>query len=165
MAMELGWVDARLPMVKSVCVEALDAPYESKQAGLDGIRTKIEEYYQRTHPDIAQRMAPEIKRAVSEVQKIYARNYFPEMNVSWKRFPDNIGHLFYPGCFRCHDGKHVSDDGKALSRDCGTCHVILAQKFERQQQRLSLTGVEYHHPVDVGDAWKEMNCSDCHGPR
>ena len=57
----------------------------------------------------------EIDRAISEVQKIYARNYFPEMKVDWKRFIDNIGHLYYPGCFRCHDGKHVSDEGKVLS--------------------------------------------------
>jgi hypothetical protein len=29
--------------------------------------------------------------------------------------------------------------------------------------RISLDGVKYQHPVDIGDAWKEMNCSECHG--
>jgi hypothetical protein len=42
------------------------------------------------------------------------------------------------------------------------CHTILAQQFEKDTLRLSLGGIEYKHPVDVGDAWKEMNCSDCH---
>jgi hypothetical protein len=87
------------------------------------------------------------------------------MKVNWKNFNDNIGHLYYPGCFRCHDGKHVSDEGKVLSKDCNVCHTILAQKFEQDTLRLSLSGVDYKHPVDVGDAWKETNCSDCHNPK
>lgn len=160
--MALGWVDPELPNVKSVSVEALEKPYSSKQAGLDSIKTSIEEYYQKNHWEIATKKAEAIARTVTEVQKIFERNYFPEMKVSWKRFPDNIGHMYYPGCFRCHDGKHVSDDGKVLSRDCNVCHTILAQQFERDKLRLSLGGIEYRHPVDIGDAWKEMNCSDCH---
>jgi hypothetical protein len=27
---------------------------------------------------------------------------------------------------------------------------------------VSLGGIQYRHPVDVGDAWMETNCSDCH---
>jgi hypothetical protein len=103
-----------------------------------------------------------IEQAIGEVRKIYARNYFPEMQVSWRRFPDNIGHMYYPGCFRCHDGKHLSEEGKVLSRDCNTCHTILAEELSNDKLRLSLDGVEYKHPVDIGDAWKETNCSDCH---
>ena len=47
------------------------------------------------------------------------------MKVSWKNFPDNTGHMYSLGCFRCHDGKHVSDDGKVLSKDCNLCHLLL----------------------------------------
>jgi hypothetical protein len=107
----------------------------------------------------------QVERAIEEVQKIYSRNYFPEMQVNWKKFNDNIGHMYYPGCFRCHDGKHVSEDGKVLSRDCNVCHTILAQQFEKDKLRMSLGGIEYKHPVDIGDSWKEMNCSDCHNGR
>ena len=49
-----------------------------------------------------------------------------------------------------------------LSRDCNTCHTILAEELSNDKLRLSLDGVEYKHPVDIGDAWKETNCSDCH---
>ncbi|MEK6755536.1 MAG: NapC/NirT family cytochrome c [Bacteroidota bacterium] len=160
--MSLGWIDPELPSVKSIAVKALEYPYTSKQVALDSIKLVIEEFYRNIRPDIAARKKVEIERAVEEVQKIYSRNYFPEMQVNWKKFPDDIGHLYYPGCFRCHDGKHVSDDGKVLSRDCNVCHTILAQQSEKERLRLSLGGVEYHHPVDIGDAWKEMNCSDCH---
>ena len=160
--MSLGWVDPALPSIKSVSLDALEKPYTTKQAALDSIRTIVEEYYRQNYPEIASSKSAAIERAVTELQTIYSRNYFPEMKVSWKHFTNNIGHLYYPGCFRCHDGKHVSDDGKVLSRDCNICHTILAQQFEKDKLRLSLGGVEYRHPVDIGDAWKEMNCSDCH---
>ena len=52
-----------------------------------------------------------ITAAIEALQRAYARNYDPSMKVSWKNFPNNQGHRFSPGCFRCHDGKHRSDDG------------------------------------------------------
>jgi NapC/NirT cytochrome c family, N-terminal region len=158
----LGWIDPSLPSVKSVAVKALESQYTTKNGALDSIALQIKGFYSAEFPDIAARKHREIERTVAEVQKIYSRNYFPEMGVNWKKYPDNLGHMYYLGCFRCHDGKHVSDEGKVLSRDCNVCHVILAQQFERDTLRMSLGGVDYHHPVDIGDAWKETNCSDCH---
>ena len=160
--MSQGWIDTKLPSVKSIAVKALEEPYTSKQVGLDSIRAEINDFYKQNYPDIAEMKKARIDSTIEEVQKIYSRNYFPEMGVSWKKFPDNLGHLYYKGCFRCHDGKHVSEDGKVLSRDCNTCHTILAQQFEKDTLRISLGGIDYRHPVDIGDAWKEMNCSECH---
>ena len=160
--MSLGWINPSLPNVKSVSIKALETSYSTKQIGLDSIQLTIEGYYQTNYPELAKTKQDTIAKVVSEVQKIFSRNYFPEMHVSWKKFPDNIGHMYYPGCFRCHDGKHVSPEGKVLSRDCNVCHTILAQQFEKEGLRMSLSGVEYRHPVDIGNAWKEMNCSDCH---
>ncbi len=162
--MSLGWIEPRLPDVKSLGVKVLEIPYATKQGGLDSISMAVRDYYRQNFPAIAESAKTAIDRTADELQKIYARNYFPEMRVDWKKFPDNLGHLYYLGCFRCHDGKHVSDDGKVLSKDCNTCHTILAQQFENDTLRLSLGGIDYRHPVDVGDAWKEMNCSDCHNP-
>jgi len=161
--MTLGWIDPQLPNIKGIGVKALENKYNSRQEGLDGIRLTIEEFYRKSYPAIAISMKAEIQRAIMELQKTYSRNYFPYMKVSWKKFPDHIGHLYSPGCFRCHDGKHVSDDGKVLSKDCNLCHVILAQEFEKNKMRISLSGLEFRHPGEVGDAWKEMNCSECHG--
>ncbi len=160
--MSLGWINPKLPGVKGIAVKALDGSYATKQGGLDSIKLTIDQYFSTEHPDVAVSMKEDIKRCVEEVQKIYSRNYFPEMGVSWRRFPNNIGHMYYPGCFRCHDGKHVSGEGKVLSRDCNTCHTILAQQLQQDTLRVSLSGVEYRHPVDISDAWKDTNCSDCH---
>jgi hypothetical protein len=160
--MSLGWIDPELPNVKSIAVKALEYPYSSQQVALDSIKMVIEDYYRSQYAALAVDKKAQIARTVEEVQKIYSRNYFPEMQVSWKKFNNNIGHLYYPGCFRCHDGKHVNENGKVLSRDCNVCHTILAQQFESDKTRTDIAGVEYRHPVDIGDAWKEMNCSDCH---
>ena len=160
--MSLGWIDPGLPNVKNISVKALEQSYTTKQAALDSIKLILEEYYKANYPAVFAGKGEQIARAVSELQKIYGRNYFPEMRVSWKKFNNNIGHMYYPGCFRCHDGKHVSEEGKVLSRDCNVCHTILAQQTEKDKLRMSLGGVDYKHPVDIGDSWKEMNCSDCH---
>ena len=46
------------------------------------------------------------------------------MNVQFGTYPNNIGHMDSPGCFRCHDDNHKSKDGKTISQDCDTCHTI-----------------------------------------
>lgn len=160
-----GLIDSKLPGIKGAAVAALEYPYSTKDAALDSIRETLLDHFQAGHPDVAASKGDAIGRAIAEVQKIYSRNYFPGMGVNWKKFPDNLGHMYDKGCFRCHDGKHVSDEGKVLSKDCNTCHTILAQHFENDSLRISLGGIDYRHPVDVGDAWKEMNCSDCHNAK
>ncbi len=161
-AMKSGWIDPGLPSVKSIAVEVLEEEYATKEEALEGIRGAIQGFYESDYPEVLAEKGDAVERAIEEVQKIYSRNYFPEMKVDWKNFIDNIGHLYYPGCFRCHDGAHVSEEGKVLSRYCNACHTILAQELEKGSQRMSLGGVEYVHPVDIVELWKEVSCSDCH---
>jgi hypothetical protein len=47
---------------------------------------------------------------------------FPAMNVTFGTYPNNIGHMAFPGCFRCHDGEHKTTDGQVIKQDCDTCH-------------------------------------------
>ncbi len=160
--MELGWIDPSLPYIKSVGVQALEKSYSAKAIALDSIGTIVNEFYSANYPALAVQRREMIDKAISELQTIYARNYFPEMKHDWRQYPDHIGHMYSPGCFRCHDGKHQTEDGHVLSKDCNTCHTVLSQQFEKEPMRVSVTGLEYRHPVDIGEAWKEMICSDCH---
>ncbi len=161
-ALEHNWIDRSLPYIKSIGVRLLEQPYTTRRVALDSIRLVVEEYYRLNYPAVYSGRKRQIETAVNELQKIYRRNYFPEMKHDWREFPDHIGHMFSPGCFRCHNDRHVSDDGKVLSKDCNACHTIMAQGYEREKLRVSLAGVEYEHPIDIGGAWKTMNCSDCH---
>jgi len=63
---------------------------------------------------------------------IYGSNVFPDLKVTWGTYPNNLGHMDAPGCFRCHDDSHSTSDNKAaagkktITQDCSTCHEMLA---------------------------------------
>jgi len=162
-AMERGLIPRDLPGIKSVAVESLEGEYATKDEALAGIRKAVTEHFSANQPEAAKTRAADIDKAVGEIQQIYSRNYFPGMKVSWKAYPDHIGHMYSDGCFRCHDGKHVSDTGKVITNDCNVCHTMLSQSGAEGKQQVSMSGQQFQHPSDVGDAWKEMKCSECHG--
>ena len=62
-----------------------------------------------------------------EVQRIYGRNVWPNMRITWGTHPNHLGHEDFPGCFRCHDGSHKAADGRVISAECDACHSVLAQ--------------------------------------
>ena len=64
--------------------------------------------------------------AGQELVTLYSQNVFPYMKVTWGTHPNHIGHMEYPGCFRCHDGNHAAKDGTSIPQDCSTCHNLLA---------------------------------------
>ena len=82
------------------------------------------------------------------------------MKLDWRTHPNNIGHLYFSGCFRCHDGSHVSPEGKVIPKDCNTCHTVLGQQ-ENAINIASVPGLDFKHPVDLGDM-TAVNCADCH---
>jgi len=67
-----------------------------------------------------------IEQQPAPVQKIFSENVFPRMGVTWGTYPNNVGHDAFPGCFRCHDGQHVSKAGDSISQECGACHELVA---------------------------------------
>jgi hypothetical protein len=103
-----------------------------------------------------------IEAAIREIQSIYRGNFFPEMKVRWTAYPNHVGHKITPGCFRCHDDQHISDSGKLISKDCKTCHTILAQGPGKDLPDVTSSGLEFKHPEDIGDEWKTERCDTCH---
>jgi hypothetical protein len=156
-------IDPLLPDIKSTAVQALGRSYTSREAAESGIKDAIMEFYKKNYPDVAVLKKAEIERVIMILQDRYDRNYDPVMKVSWKNYPSQRGHMYSPGCFRCHDGKHKSDDGTVLSKDCNLCHLLIKLQREKENKLAVLTEDTYPHPVDIGDSYKEMNCSECHG--
>lgn len=157
-----GNVDASLPYIKSISVQVLEDTYVTKQQALESIQQRIYDFYLSNYPDIYKEKQKEIKKSIEVVQAVYTRNYFPYMNANWKHFPDNISHMYTPGCFRCHDGNHYSEDGKVISNDCNSCHLIISQTDNEGNTSVNLNGLNFKHPVDLGTSLKEHLCTDCH---
>ena len=153
-------LDVSLPFLKQQAVAALTANYDTTETAMKGIAKSIEGFYETKYPTVAHDKQLEIRAAVDEIQKIYRNTTFPEMKVNWQTHPNNIGHYYFNGCFRCHDGQHVSTDGKVVTKDCQSCHTVLTQ----QEGSVSLAAVKnapFQHPIDLGDM-TQVNCSDCH---
>jgi hypothetical protein len=157
-----GRISTALPNIKAASVKALDDTYPSTAAAMERIPTTLRQYYQEQYPQVATQQSDLIQAAAEELKVQYRRNFFPHMRVSSKAYPNNIGHMTDLGCFRCHDGKHVSATGKVISKDCNSCHTILYQGTDPTPTTLTMTGLEFEHPAEVGEVWKEMNCKDCH---
>ena len=85
------------------------------------------------------------------------------MKVSYDVYPEHIGHLETNGCFRCHNDSFKADNGRVISKDCNLCHTIVGQgNPEKMEYSTIKDSLEFRHPVDIGTAWKEANCAECH---
>jgi nitrate/TMAO reductase-like tetraheme cytochrome c subunit len=125
-AMSAGLIAPSLPFAKKKAVEILKASYPTRDDAAQKIPAAFSKYYQESQPAVWAQHQAEVAAAAKEVVAIYDRNIFPDMNVTWGKYPMNIGHTDFPGCFRCHDGGHNAKDGNSISQDCGACHNLLA---------------------------------------
>jgi nitrate/TMAO reductase-like tetraheme cytochrome c subunit len=157
--MSIDRIDTTLPYIKSEAVKVLDKDYTNKETALDSIKISLKNFYSTNYPDAD---SVSINKSIKNIQEIYKNNYFPEMNVSWKAYPNNIGHIYYSGCFRCHDGEHYDENGNAIPKDCNTCHLIISQTIN-DTTRVSLKGLKFRHPVDLGEDVQDLTCTMCHG--
>jgi hypothetical protein len=152
-----------IPWFKSAAMDALKDTYTTTDSATSEIKNKIIKFYQSKYPDVFKKNSKDILLAIDDVESAYFKNAFPEMKVTYSVYPRHIGHLESNGCFRCHNGRFKSASGKVISRDCNLCHTILAQGKSDSIQFSGINGsLNFIHPVDIADAWKETNCMECH---
>lgn len=130
LALHDGRIDRNLPFIRREAEKALRVNYESHDAARSGIGDQIDAFYRSEYPDILETEAGSIQTAAAQLGDIYALNVFPAMKVFWDTYPNHIGHEDSPGCFRCHDRKHRTENRERISKDCETCHMILAEREE-----------------------------------
>ncbi|HEX9162389.1 MAG TPA: NapC/NirT family cytochrome c [Thermoanaerobaculia bacterium] len=159
-ALLAGRISRTLPYIKQQAVTVLTKDYKSTPEAANAIAAGLRKYYQTTYPDIAKNRSKDLDQAIAAVQMIFQTSRFPEMNVDWRTHPNNVGHFYSQGCFRCHDDNHVSADGKKISKDCTICHTLLGQS-ESEVVMVQAPNAQFQHPVDLGDL-RAVNCSDCH---
>ncbi|MDM7921236.1 MAG: hypothetical protein QUS14_02965, partial [Pyrinomonadaceae bacterium] len=152
-------LDSTLPFIKAKAVETLAKPYNTTEEAVNTIASDLAAYYGTNHGNLYSTKRAEVDRAIVEVQRIYQTYFFPEMKTNWTSHIDNIGHFNAQGCFRCHDGQHVSKEGKLIRNDCAICHTTLDQTMAGQT--FAPTDGMFKHPVNLGDR-NTFQCAACH---
>lgn len=136
--MSRGSISSELPYIHKKAVELLKADYSDRDTAQRQIVEGVENYYRTSFPDLYASKRALIEQSAENVARIYLRNIFPDMKMSWGVHPNNLGHNDFPGCFRCHDGSHTSADGQTISNDCTTCHNLLAVQEENPKMLTDL---------------------------
>jgi nitrate/TMAO reductase-like tetraheme cytochrome c subunit len=125
-AMEEGAVSPELPWVHKEGLQLLNATYATESEASTQIPAQLAAFYRSQHPEVLPAKAALVKTAGQELATLYSQNVFPFMKITWGTHPNNIGHMSYPGCFRCHDGSHTAPSGATIPQDCAVCHNLVA---------------------------------------
>lgn len=159
-----GRVERSLPWIKRFAVLAAGREWATREAALAGIGPEMREHYEDHLPTVLRDRESSVSAAAGVVGDLWARSHFPEFAIDSRTYPDHAGHKRFPGCFRCHDGKLVSADGRTIPNDCGLCHDF----FQRDPATGSLQAIAADagvlHPFK-DPAHTEVGCWNCHDGR
>ncbi len=158
--LDVGKIDTTLPFIKREAVAALVNEYPDAETAKRQIASRLTEFYKANYPQVWEYRKASVNDAIDKVRELYSRSFFPMMKVDWKTYPDNIGHHISPGCFRCHEGKHVNQRGEPLSHECSICHTFL-NRVKRNGGTLIAEG-EFAHPFTLEGVHAEARCDQCH---
>jgi nitrate/TMAO reductase-like tetraheme cytochrome c subunit len=162
-AMISGAISKNIPFLKKITMEVLRESFTDTDTAKMKIRDGITSFYKTNYPDLYSQNSVDIDTAIVAIQKAFSQNTFPGMKVTYDVYPEHIGHLESNGCFRCHNGSFKSDNGRTITKDCNLCHTIVGQGNPSALEYSNIKeNLEFRHPVDIGTAWKDANCSECH---
>ena len=162
-AMLTGAVSKDIPFFKKVSMGILRETFSTSDTAFLKIKESITDFYKTDYSEYYSRNTNLIDSSIKAVEKAYSQNTFPAMKVTYDAYPEHIGHLESDGCFRCHNDAFKSADGHVIPRNCDLCHTIVGQGKQGEMQYTSIKeNLAFQHPVDIGTAWKETNCSECH---
>jgi predicted CXXCH cytochrome family protein len=114
-----------LPFLHKEGLTLLRTKYDSQGEAKTRISNGLVTFYRSQYPSTWDTQRAQVRTSADTLVKIYLDNVFPAMNVRWGTHPNNIGHLDSAGCFRCHDGNHISKAGATITNDCSVCHNLV----------------------------------------
>jgi hypothetical protein len=173
-AMSEGRIDKSIPGIKARALAIIE-----KGSSLHGPMEEQVPAFKKIIADAAPKgdLKPEQKKAEEQFAKtmleILQLSEFEAKDLTWKSFPDHVGHNDFPGCFRCHDGKHVNDKGEAIRLQCTLCHEIPQVTVNGTLKTVASTVAPGLTPPDSHNApnWMhdhrskiDSSCAMCHGP-
>ncbi|MBE2199723.1 MAG: NapC/NirT family cytochrome c [Anaerolinea sp.] len=169
LALSKGLISPNLLYVRNEAVTLLSEKYESLDEANETIAT-LADFYAQNYPDLYAAQQDAIEEAVIALQDIYMQMVFPEQELDWETHPDNLGHKNAPGCFRCHDGKHLTGTEEAIRLECNLCHSVPVMA-----DNSLVTNIEIAHGPEprshTHSSWITLHgrsidrsCATCHAP-
>jgi hypothetical protein len=173
-AMSEGRISRSLPSIKARALAIID-----KASALHGPLEEQVPKFRQIVADAAPKgdMKPDVKAAEEQFAKtmlqILSLSEFEAKDLTWKSFPNHVGHRDFPGCFRCHDGKHFNEKGEAIRLQCTLCHDIPQVSIDGSLKSVASTVAPGLTPPDSHNAPNFMHdhrtkvdesCQMCHGP-
>ena len=118
-----GEINSEIPYIRNYAATALKGnftTYEQAKANID----KLLPNYEDNFPIAYTKYGADLEATVDILWNYYQENVFLDQEMKWDTHPDNSQHLDSPGCFRCHDGKHLTVENEAIRLECNLCHSI-----------------------------------------
>ncbi len=133
---------------------------------MSAIGSGVREFYLANYEDRYEDLRTEIELAIGTLSEIFAANFFPEMATDYRARTNQLSHFVNQGCFRCHFSELETDSGQEISSGCDSCHTIVAQGPSADVTDLvsDIGGFEFEHPVEIGEVWQTIRCTQCHTP-
>jgi len=122
-ALNTGVISNDLPYVRQKAVELLSGDYADQDTAALSFK-KLAAFYEQSYPQVYKDKRQLIKQAVDFLTSTFAQTHFSDQKLDWTSHPDNVGHRDSAGCFRCHDGKHLTASGESIRLECNLCHSI-----------------------------------------
>ena len=169
-----GKIDRSLPSIKARALTIIE-----QAVPLHGPMEEQVPKFEKIIADAAPKGEMKPAAKVAEAQfattmlDILKLSEFEAKDLTWKSFPNHVGHKDSPGCFRCHDGKHFNEKGEAIRLQCTLCHDLPQVSIEGAVKTVASTVVAGVTPPDSHNEANWMrdhrskiddSCAMCHGP-
>lgn len=170
-AMSRGLISPTIPYFKQNAVAVMERQYPNMDDALTAVRG-LRDYYASNWTDYYAKNTETVGKAVDQLEVLYTEMVFPTMDVSWDSHPDNLGHKDSPGCFRCHDGKHLNEQRESIRIECNLCHSIPLQSPKDGSTPLMALTEPFEPESHNGSNWIAQHrfafdntCQGCHDVR
>jgi nitrate/TMAO reductase-like tetraheme cytochrome c subunit/mono/diheme cytochrome c family protein len=118
-----GEINSDIPYIRNYATTALRGNFEDYETARASIE-KLLLNYEQNFPIAYTKYRTDLEATVEVLWAFYEKSVFIDQEMKWDTHPDNSQHLTSPGCFRCHDGKHLSKENEAVRLECNLCHSI-----------------------------------------
>jgi nitrate/TMAO reductase-like tetraheme cytochrome c subunit len=163
-----GLISPSIPEIKKKGEEILKNIYASEDEANQAI-SGLDKFYKDIYPDFYKENSDLISNATLALKNQIDVSVFYDQKMNWSTHADNIGHETAPGCFRCHDGKHLTTDNEAIRLECNLCHSIpVVSKAEDLVANIEINR-SVEPPSHLNTNWITMHnqvfdttCQSCH---